>query len=175
MGWSSSVFELIDIGSFSNLWFWIALAVMWSRASHRVLGVPFDLVMRAQRMRGQAAQDMTDLLRIHSTRLLYIADEVGLWLVAVGTFCLTGCALLGWVYWVEIAQAVFLLGLPMAMVSLLNLRTARALHTGVHDLDAVFTRLRRHRRSVQILGMLSVFVTAMWGMYMNLTLGVLGG
>ncbi|MEC7258626.1 MAG: component of SufBCD complex, partial [Pseudomonadota bacterium] len=49
MDWYSSIFELIDMRSFSNLWFWIALAVTWSTTSHWVLGVPFDMVNRARR------------------------------------------------------------------------------------------------------------------------------
>ncbi|MCK0148472.1 component of SufBCD complex [Marivita sp. S6314] len=175
MDWYSNVFELIDLRSFSNLWFWIALAVVWSSASHWVLGVPYDMVGRARRKGGQAAEDLLDLLRINTTRLLYIADEAGLWIITVGTFFLTGFMILGWVYGVEIAQALFLLGFPMSLVSLISVQTARALHTEDHDLDAVFKRLSRHRLSVQAIGMVSIFITAMWGMYQNLSVGVLGG
>jgi hypothetical protein len=175
LDWYSTVFELIDMRSFSNLWFWIALAVVWSTASHWVLGVPFDMVGRARRKGGSAVEDLTDLLRIYTSRLLYIADEAGLWVIGTGTFFLTGFAVLGWVYWIEIAQALFLLGFPMALVSLLSVHTARALHEKDHDLDAVYKRLGRHRLIVQAIGMVSIFVTAMWGMYVNLSIGVLGG
>lgn len=175
LDWYSTVFELIDMRSFSNLWFWIALAVVWSTASHWVLGVPFDMVGRARRKGGQAAEDLTDLLRIYTSRLLYIADEAGLWVIASGAFFLTGFAVLGWVYWVEIAQALFLLAFPMSLVSLLSVHTARALHEKDHDLEAVYKRLGRHRLMVQGIGMVSIFITAMWGMYMNLSVGALGG
>ncbi len=175
LDWYSTVFELIDMRSFSNLWFWIALAVVWSSASHWVLGVPFDMVSRARRKGGSAVEDLTDLLRINTTRLLYIADEAGLWVIGTGTFFLTGFAVLGWVYWIEIAQALFLLFFPMSLVSLLSVHTARALHERDHDLDAVYKRLGRHRLIVQAIGMVSIFVTAMWGMYVNLSIGVLGG
>lgn len=175
MDWYSTVFELIDMRSFSNLWFWIALAVVWSTASYWVLGVPFDMVGRARRKGGQAAEDLTDLLRIYTSRLLYIADEAGLWVIASGAFFLTGFAVLGWVYWVEIAQALFLLAFPMSLVSLLSVHTARALHEKDHDLEAVYKRLGRHRLMVQGIGMVSIFITAMWGMYMNLSVGALGG
>lgn len=175
LDWYSTVFELIDMRSFSNLWFWIALAVVWSSASHWVLGVPFDMVGRARRKGGQAVEDLTDLLRINTARLLYIADEAGLWVIASGAFFLTGFAVLGWVYWVEIAQALFLIGFPMSLVSFLSVYTARALHERDQDLDAVYKRLGRHRLIVQAIGMVSIFVTAMWGMYMNLSVGALGG
>ena len=44
-----AIFELIDMRSFSSLWFWILLAVTWSTASHWVIGVPYDLIQRARR------------------------------------------------------------------------------------------------------------------------------
>lgn len=175
MDWYSNVFELIDLRSFSNLWFWIALAVVWSSASHWVLGVPYDMIGRARRKGGQAAEDLSDLLRINTTRLLYIADEAGIWIISVGTFFLTGFACLGWLYHVEFAQALFLIGFPMSIVSLISVHTARALHTQDPDLEAAFKRLARHRLIVQAIGMVSIFITAMWGMYQNLNVGVLGG
>ncbi|OSQ49285.1 component of SufBCD complex [Marivita geojedonensis] len=175
MDWYFTVFELIDMRSFSNLWFWIVLAVVWSSASHWVLGVPFDMVSRAKRRGGQAAEDLRDLLRINTGRLLYITEEAGLWIVAVGTFFLAGFVVLGWFYAVEIAQALFLIGFPMAMVSLLSVRTARLLRADGLELDAIYKRLSRHRLVVQAIGMVSIFVTAMWGMYVNLSIGVLGG
>lgn len=175
LDWFSIVFETIDLRSFSNLWFWIGLAVLWSSASHWVIGVPYDMVTRARRKEGQAAQDLLDMLRITSGRLLYIAEEAGLWIIAVGMFFLTGCVLLGFVYQLEFAQALFLLGFPMTLISLLSVRTARKLHKDDMTLEEVFALLARHRLIIQCIGMVSIFVTAMWGMYQNLNIGILGG
>lgn len=167
--WYLTVFEVIDMRSFSNLWFWIALAVMWSTASHYVLGVPFDLVTRAQRAGGEAEADLRDLVRVNVNRLLYIASASGLWLIALGCFVLTTLALLGFVYSVEFAQALFLIGFPMSLVFLLSLRTARRIRAA--DGVGLHRMMVRHRRMVQVIGMVSIFVTAMWGMYQNLALG----
>ena len=49
--------EVIDLRSFSNLWYWIALAVLWSSISHWVLGVPHDMIHRARREGGQVLAD----------------------------------------------------------------------------------------------------------------------
>ncbi len=175
MDWYQNLFELIDMRSFSNLWFWIALAVMWSTASHYVLGVPFDLVLRARRSGGQAEVDLEDLVRIHTNRLLYIGRVSGLWLLGLGCFFLTGLAILGFVYGLEIAQALFLLGLPMTLVGLLSLSTARLIQEEDARGEALRKRLTRHRLYVQMIGMVSIFVTALWGMYQNLAVGALGG
>lgn len=169
MDWYDTVFELIDLRSFSNLWFWIVLAVLWSSTSHWVLGVPYDMVGRARRSGGQAAQDLEDLVRINTNRLLFIVEESGLWLVALGSALLSGAAILGWAYWVEFAQALFLLMFPMTVVGLLSIRSARRIQAGESAGEALWRRLRIHRMITQFIGMASIFVTALWGMYMNLT------
>jgi len=86
LDWYSTVFELIDMRSFSNLWFWIALAVMWSTTSHWVLGVPWDMVLRAQREGGQYEEDLLDIVRINTNRLLHIGTVSGLWLLGFACF-----------------------------------------------------------------------------------------
>ncbi|WP_375227682.1 component of SufBCD complex [Roseobacter sp. S98] len=175
MDFYSSVFELIDMRSFSNLWFWIALAVMWSTASHWVLGVPFDMVQRARRHGGQSEQDLEDLVRINTNRLLFIARVSGLWLLTLGCFLLTMLGGLGFFYGLEIAQALFLLGLPMSVIALISLSTARLIQAEDASGELLCRRLTRHRLYVQMIGVVSIFVTALWGMYQNLSAGVLGG
>lgn len=170
-----TIFELIDMRSFSNLWFWIALAVLWSTASHWVLGVPFDMVVRARKHGGQAEIDLEDIVRVNVNRLLYIGRVSGLWLLGLACFLLTGLALLGFVYDVEFAQALFLLMFPMSLLGLLSLFTARLIEQGELSGELLRARLLRHRVYTQMIGVVSIFVTALWGMYQNLSLGVLGG
>ena len=158
--------------SFSNLWFWIALAVLWSSASHWVLGVPYDLVQRAKRQGGQAEVDLDDMVRINVNRLLYIGRVSGLWVLTFACFVLSGLVILGFWYNVEFAQAVFLLGFPFSIVGLVSLSTARIIEEGQLKGDDLQRRLWRHRTYTQVIGMVSIFVTALWGMYKNLSVGV---
>lgn len=160
--------------SFSNLWFWIALAVLWSTVSHFVIGVPHDLVRRAHREGGQSLQDVETLAHIYVRRLLYITRVTGLLLIAVISFFVTGLLLLALFYSVEFAQAVLCLLLPMLLVGALTLRTCLMIEAGQLTGDALLARLGRHRITVQTVGMISLFFTGMFGMYQNLTLGVFG-
>ncbi len=161
--------------SFSNLWYWIMLAVVWSAASHRVLGVPFDLIQRAGRHGGQFEADMHDLVRIYTARIMMIARTSGMWLLGLACFLLTMLALLGFVYAIEFAQALFLIAMPMSIVGALSIRAAQVIRArGLHG-AALRKRLIAHRRITQVIGMLSILVTSFWGMYQNLSLGVLGG
>ncbi|MBN2907243.1 MAG: component of SufBCD complex [Rhodobacteraceae bacterium] len=175
MDWHATVFELIDMRSFSNLWYWIALAVLWSTSSHWVLGVPFDLIQRARRQGGQTAVDVADLVRINAGRYLYIARVAGLWVVGFGTALLTGLGIVGFVYGVEFCQAVFLLGAPMVLVGLWSVRTSLRYERLAPEGETLYRMLRLHRLGVQLMGICAIFVTAMWGMWQNLEIGVLGG
>lgn len=165
--------EVIDLRSFSNLWFWIVLVVMWSRVNHRVLGVPVDMITRARRHEGDARRDMEDLLYINARRAVQGAESTGVWQVALGCFVLTALVLMGFVYGNEFAQAVLLLGVPMLVVRLLSLRLARTVLAEGEGGERLDRRLSQHRTTVQLLGILSILITSFYGMWVNLMLGVL--
>lgn len=167
MDWYSTLFELIDMRSFSNLWFWIMLAVLWSSVSHWVLGVPYDLVLRARRHGGQFELDLDDLVRINVGRMLYISQASGLWMTSFGCFMITTLAVLGFYYRIEFAQAVFLILFPLVFVWLLTLSAARGIQEDEAQGDELYKRLARHRVYVQLIGMLSIFLISLWGMYQN--------
>lgn len=171
MNWTNTLFEVIDMRSFSNLWFWIALAVVWSSVSHWVLGVPFDMVQRARKNGEQAEIDLQDMVRINVNRLLYIGQVSGLVLLTFLSFFLTSLAILAFVYDVEFAQAVFLLAFPMTLVGGLSMSTAKVIARDQPEGDALYKRLTKHRVATQFIGMVSIFVTAMFGMYQNLAVG----
>jgi len=164
--------EVIDLRSFSNLWYWIALAALWSTASHWIVGVPFDMVTRARRGHERSIHDMRVLAEVNVNRILSIVELSGVSAIGFMSFLLTGLAVLGWGYSVEFCQAVFLLMAPMTGVAALNVRTAHKLRdTGFED---IARRLRNHRMMVQMIGVVSIFVTAFWGMWTNLHYGALG-
>lgn len=157
--------QLIDMRSFSSLWYWLVVAVYWSLSSHWVLGVPQDMIHRAHRKGGAAVADLEALVRINSQRILFYAREAHVPLIAFAAFLLTVLGMLGFVYAIELAQALVFLFAPAVLQGLLAIRTARMIEAGEGTGEALFRRLFRHRVSVQVLGMLSLFVTALYGMY----------
>lgn len=163
-----TIFEVIDLRSFSNLWYWIGLAVIWSSASYFVLGVPNDMIVRARREGGQAQIDLELMLQINARRLLTIARSTGLIGLGVLSFVVTSLLILAVWYGVEFAQAVLFLVAPSALVAALRLSLASLIEEQVPTGEALFTQLRRHRFVVQLVGLATIFVTAMFGMYQNL-------
>lgn len=175
LDWTKLIFDLIDLRSFSNLWYWIALAVTWSSASHWVLGIPYDMVLRARRLGGQAEADLEDMVRINTGRILYIEREAGVILLAMLAFALTSLALLGFLYKVEFCQAVFLIAFPLSCVGLMSVATARRIAAAGDSGEALRRRLALHRVTVQVIGMIAIFITAFWGMLQNFNISILPG
>ncbi len=166
--WFSIINDTIDMRSFSTLWFWIVIAVLWSMQSHFVLGIPYDLVVRARRQGGEVEADLEQLARINAERLLYYIDR-GL-PVAVGAvaFILTSLATLAFGYDYEFPLALLFIAAPMVPVGALSVRTARRIRAGEGQGAALYRRLWRHRVSVQAVGVVSLCLTAGFGMGYNL-------
>jgi hypothetical protein len=175
LDWTRLIFDLIDLRSFSNLWYWIALAVTWSSASHWVLGVPYDMVLRARRFGGQSEADLHDIVRVNVSRILFIVDEAGIILMTLLAFVLTSLAILGFYYRSEFCQALLLILFPLSIVALMSVSTARKIRAAGDTGEALHRRLALHRVTVQVLGMISIFVTAFWGMLQNFHVSVLPG
>ncbi|ABV93304.1 conserved hypothetical protein [Dinoroseobacter shibae DFL 12 = DSM 16493] len=170
-----TIAELIDTRSFSSVWFWITLAVFWSIISHYVVGVPFDLVQRAQRRDDPRAwDDLERLSRINARRLSFIGSSAGLIVTGVAGFVLSALFLLGFAYRVELCQALFLLAFPFCLVSLLTQRTAREILAKDPTGEDLVQGLKRHRLYTQLIGIVSIFVTAFWGIWQTMSTGVLG-
>lgn len=170
-----TIFDLISMRSFSSLWYWIALAVLWSSVSHRVLGVPFDMVQRAARSGGQAEEDLIALTRINLDRLNNLTRDIGLVLAVVVSALLSFLLVTGFFYGAELAQALFWMAFPLTLVWMLNLRRASFLERALSDgAPAAFVveQLAKHRITVQAIGILAITLTTFWGMFQNLRYSV---
>ena len=168
VAWFERLTTVVNFGSFSSVWYWIALAVMWSTAAHWVLGIPFDMVSRARAMGGAAQAELDVLGRIMAARLANIARVSGTVSVALGSFALSALAVLGFGYGVQLAQALFCLFFPMALVGVKSAKTAQYVHENALQGADLAQALARLRLWVQVIGMVSIFLTAIWGMYQNM-------
>ncbi len=178
MDWYSNILEIIDTRSFTSIWYWIMLAVLWSTTAHWTLGVPYDVVTRARRAGGGkggggAQADLETLVRVNCNRITHIMDVSGVWIVSLAFFLLTGLAILGFWYGIELAQAVFLIAAPWSVVAAMSVRHARAIRSRAEQGEALRRHIGRLRFYNQVIGLVSIFVTAFWGMWFNLSASVL--
>ena len=165
--------EVIDARSFSSLWYWIAVATVWSSATHWILGIPWDIVHRA-RSDPAAAADLQDLARVNVNRVLRVSRVAGAAASGVTAALLTLLAITGFLYGSEFAQAVFLLAAPATAAAMLAVRAARAIAADAATGPALVAHLVRLRRQVQAIAIVAIFVSAMYGMFWNLAVGPFG-
>lgn len=169
MNWNDAIFQLIELHTFSNVWYWLAVAVTWSTMCHWIIGVPFDLIYRARRDGGQAAADLEMSVDINVRRLMTISDMAGLWLTGLFGFFLAVMASMGFYYGFELAQGFFLLALPLAIVGMISMRRSRSYALKRPSGKELALELLKLRFWIQVLAVVAIFVTAMFGMYHNLS------
>ncbi|MCL4675243.1 MAG: component of SufBCD complex [Pararhodobacter sp.] len=174
MGFYSTVFSTIDLRSFSNIWFWIAVAVGWSNLTHFIIGVPFDLVRLARRKGGQTMADLEALTLIQARRRVQIMHSSGIWLVAFWAMVISALAVLGFGYGAELAQALTLLLLPMSIAAAIGLGLAHRLVSEPLTGAALTRKLTLHRLGLQAIGLVAILITTMWGTWHNLSIPLMG-
>jgi hypothetical protein len=61
----------------------------------------------------------------------------------------------------------------MGLLGLMSIRAASSIEANVETMDQLRARLLKHRFWTQVLGIISIFITAIWGMYQNMVVGSL--
>lgn len=117
----------MDSRSFASIWFWLVVVGAWSISGRAVLGVPVDVIARARRSpQGEPGLLLLDWLSMTLPRWNVQTNE-GAVLMGLGAFAVSSLAILGFVYGLEMAQALLLLALPFMTLFLMRLQLARRL------------------------------------------------
>lgn len=174
------LFDVLDTRSFSSMWYWLLLTLIWTWLGRGALGIPTDLVNAVRRREpdadtrpAPAALLLLDWLSLVTPRWL-VPDRDGVLLLAVGAFVATLLAGLGFGYGWQAAQALFLLGAPLMVLLILRVRLAARLRgvlaeaeTGQQPPDAAASKaaamIARHMRVTMALSIVAVSGAAVWG------------
>lgn len=170
----SLIASQIDHRSFSSLWYWIVIALIWAGLTRSAMGVPYDLMARARRLGGALQTDVEALARIHAERMVYYWSRGKLFQVSFLAFVLSALLVLAVGFQFEFAQAVLFLLLPLVLISANALRVAQRVLGDDGRGDALHKLIWRHRLFVQIIGFTFIFLTAIFGFVHNLTVGFYG-
>lgn len=168
MDWTETIVRVIDLRTFSNIWYWLTVAVSWAVASHWLIGVPFDLLYRARKADPAHIADLEAITDVNVRRFTGLVDLAGPYLLGALIFMLTIIGMSGFYYGLELGQGLFILAAPLTVIMLMNIAVARDLRT--HPLRGadLVRRLFRLRLWTQAIGMIAIFFTAMYGMWFNL-------
>ncbi|WP_143226569.1 component of SufBCD complex [Actibacterium pelagium] len=163
--------ELLDMQSFSNLWYWIVLAVVWASVSYFMMGVPYDMYRQARWHGGQAQEDLITLLKIYIRRVDHILAKSGLFIIAFTFFLISLMVGLGFFYGNEFSQAVLLIFVPACMIAALNVRNCKKVKRLelYNEPDKLYRLMARYRLTVQIIGVVDIVITTFWGIAVNFT------
>ncbi len=145
---------------FASVWYWILTVVLWALICQRPLGVPYDMILRAERL-PEVADRVDFLAHIQAERLNGLREVVGAPAAAAIGFGLAMLAVLGFVYGVEVAQAGFSLTFPMTLVALATTGLAeRARRVGARGAE-LRRMLARRRFWNQVIGVCAVFAATL--------------
>lgn len=161
-------FDLIELKSFWNLWYWALVVVTWSMTAHWTLGVPFDVIVRANRKGGIFAEHCEAIAQINIYRLTYLFDRAGVALSASAAFLLAVIGTLGFFQGLEVFMALFLILAPLSLVMALSVRFAFRAQTQGWSGEALRKKLLLRRFWNQVIGMLSVMLTTAAGVVTQL-------
>ncbi|WP_108814255.1 hypothetical protein [Loktanella sp. Alg231-35] len=168
MDWTDGIVRIIELNTFSNVWYWLIVVGIWSVVSNWLIGVPFDMLFRARRYGTAELADVEGLVDIHVRRIAAYHHSFGHWLIGLIAFVLSGVGFAGFYYGLELGQGLFVLGAPLCLIGAINVRLALELNqTPLAGKDLVH-RLFRVRLWTQIIAMVTMFFTAMYGMYFSL-------
>jgi len=148
---------------------------VWFTMGQRVFGVPIGIMRRAARNDGQAQKDLEDLVHIRARYLHHIGRKSGIWIVAVVCAVLSGLGLTGFLYGVELAQAMFLLALPAAFWGILELVFAARIDSEAPTGEPLREHMWRQRNCIQLVCLLSVLTCAVVGLRTILATAAIGG
>jgi hypothetical protein len=168
LDWTDTIFRVIELRTFSSIWYWIVVIVSWAVASHWLIGVPFDLLFRARKCDPQEIADLEAIVDVNVRRFTGLSDTAGPWILGLIFFFLSALGMGGFYYDIELAQGFFVLSAPLTCIIFLNMKVAYDLRANPLSGRALVSRLFRMRVWSQVIGMLAIFVTSMYGMWFNL-------
>ncbi len=163
-----TILEFLSLRTFSSIWYWIAVALIWAFLSHRPMGIPYDMVTRCATDR-PASVELQAMSRALARRIRRGVETGGTLLVGIMSGVLSALLLLAFFYGLELAQGLLLIALPVTLVGWLTVRTARAIDAGGEPAR----HLKRLRLTTNAVALLALFATSVWGMYVNFVTAVL--
>jgi len=160
---ASGVIDAFGTGSFESVWYWTLTVLAWGVVGSRVLGVPYDMILRARR-RPQVAERVEVLAHIAADRIGGIYDKVGVPLAAAAGFALAALFAIAFGNGLELATAAFLLAFPLAIVVYSTLRLALAVRRQRIGGDRLVGILARRRVWHLVIGVAAMMTAVSIGL-----------
>lgn len=160
--------EVIGSRSFASIWYWIVYALLWTRATHWTLGVPYEDARNAVVLGGNHMVDFETQMEINTRKRVTVFKQHPVFAVGSVAFLLATVFMLGFWFNIQFMQAAFLLAFPLTVVTILSVRLATVLEEkGLKGPD-LYRAYVIHRRIKQVIGSVAIFLSAFWGVSQTL-------
>ncbi len=149
-------FDFLDLKSFWSIWYWLMTVVAWSLTSHWTLGVPFDLIVLADKEEDRFAEQCDILAQINVDRIIYYFDKGGIFFVGFAAFFLSTIGTMGFFLGSELFAALFMLIAPLMIVGGFTVKFAYRVRNEGWVGDELRRRLRWRRLWNQVIGIFAI-------------------
>ena len=156
-------YEIIDLTSFWNIWYWIVVVIAWSMTAHWTLGVPYDAVVSADQHGGVFAEQCESLAYINAQRMVYYFEKSGVVIIGFVAFFMGGIAAAGFYLGVEFFQALFVLLAPLLLPVFFSVRLAFFLKNSQPVGAELRKLIYRRRLWNQVIGMFAIMIASLSG------------
>lgn len=153
---------LISFDGFFNIWYWLIASLVWSSTCHWTVGVPYDLLVRADRDGGQYTEDVNQLAAIHARRTTNVVTSGGVYLTGAIFFLLAILATFAFMYDYQLAQALFTLVCPLVFVHWLNARLGLRIARDAIEGEQLQTVLVKRRFWNQVIGLSAIIIAVLF-------------
>lgn len=160
--------RIISFQTFSSIWYWLAICVIWVMVCYRTIGVPLDMIHRARRHGGQAAADLEAAIAINLRRLNMFSQLERVVYVSVAAFVVSAIVVSAVYYDLEFAKGLIIIVFSLLISFSVNIYGAMRLATQPRHGSSLVTYLLNIRLLLQFIGATTVFVTFVFGMKFNL-------
>jgi hypothetical protein len=154
------VTDLLTSSSFGNIWYWLFMAITWSTLCHWILGVPYDMVLDAERKGGTFESNCEAMIQAHVLRVTTIFQSGGVAIIAGVAFVLALLATIGFGFLFEGAIAAFMMLTPIVLVMGASVHLAFQIQREGLSGPAVRSRMGWRRFWNQVIGLISIVCSA---------------
>ncbi|MEM8657896.1 MAG: hypothetical protein AAGF22_07350 [Pseudomonadota bacterium] len=166
--------ELMNFNSFWTIWFWLAHVVAWSMASHFTLGVPFDMVVEANREKeegGPYARATDAMIQAQIFRFTTLFRRYGMLLSGSTAFLIAVLLTLGTLGDSEFARAMLSIMIPLTLIYIFTIRFAIRMEREGLSGATLRKALGKQRLINQLFGLLGISMAVLLAMYQAISRG----
>lgn len=162
---SLELIRLFTTNSFFNLWYWLFVAVFWSRITYYSIGVSLNDVRLAYRKPSEGMADFETLMVINVKRYNELFTAYGVVIISVFFFILASVITMGVVYRIEFMFAFALLWGFGGAATGMSFRFAHKLARNPLFGETLIRAYFRHQTAKQILGFFAITLTSIVGLF----------